>query len=388
MSRFQSYLNSAETILKTYRGVEPFSIYIKSFFAEHKKFGSTDRRVITNLCYAYFRTGKSLANFALQEKILISLFLTSTKSNPVLAAIKPAWDEKVQLTVAEKISSLDISLAATDLFPYEKELTTALDKEEFVWSFLTQPDLFIRLRPGKANKVVSMLSDAGIDFEKETETCLRLASGVKVDEFISLNRDAVIQDYSSQQVGELFDLVGERSHWTIWDACAASGGKSILAKDKLGKIELTVSDLRDSILNQLKKRLLQAEVSVYHSFQSDLTKAIQPMGQSGFDLIIADVPCTGSGTWARTPEQLFYFDEESINKYANTQKAIVSNLISHLKKGGYLLYCTCSVFKKENEEVVEHLQKSAGLELVTAKLFAGASKKADTLFSALLRKPQ
>jgi 16S rRNA (cytosine967-C5)-methyltransferase len=104
-----------------------------------------------------------------------------------------------------------------------------------------------------------------------------------------------------------------------------------------------------------------------------------------FDLIIADVPCTGSGTWSRTPEQLYFFEERKTSEYAVLQKKIMTTVIPKLKPGGHLLYVTCSVFKKENEEMIRYIQDSFKLELVSLELMKGYDKKADTMFAALLK---
>ncbi|WP_315817441.1 hypothetical protein [Paraflavitalea speifideaquila] len=86
--------------------------------------------------------------------------------------------------------------------------------------------------------------------------CIALANASKVDELIQLNKEAVIQDYSSQRVGELLKVEGwPRPGIPVWDCCAASGGKSILACDILGKIDLIVSDIRESIIVNLKSAL-------------------------------------------------------------------------------------------------------------------------------------
>ena len=68
------------------------------------------------------------------------------------------------------------------------------------------------------------------------------------------------------------------------------------------------------------------------------------------------------------------------------RKQIVQNVIRHVKKDGFFLYITCSVFKKENEEVVEFIQRNSELELIKKELLKGYDKKADTMFAALFKK--
>jgi 16S rRNA (cytosine967-C5)-methyltransferase len=144
-----------------------------------------------------------------------------------------------------------------------------------------------------------------------------------------------------------------------------------------------VSDLRESILANLKKRFHKAGIRNYQSFVADLSTNLK-FQISNFDLIICDAPCTGSGTWSRTPEQLYYFKKEKIDHYSNLQKSILENVVPLIRKRGHLLYITCSVFKKENEDVVEYLQKEFNLKVEKMELLKGYDKKADTLFAALL----
>ena len=104
----------------------------------------------------------------------------------------------------------------------------------------------------------------------------------------------------------------------------------------------------------------------------------------GYLLIIADVPGTGSGAGGRGPEWLKGFDVALIEAYQNRQKSIVSNLPCHLKKEGYLLYITCSVFRQENEEVVDHLLDNPNLQLKKKGIVH--HEGGDYLFAALFQK--
>jgi 16S rRNA (cytosine967-C5)-methyltransferase len=386
MNHYYSYLNSTVQILNQYKGKEPFALFIKKHFSINKKHGSKDRKQISHLCYCYFRLGKSLPGVPVRERILAGLFLCSEEPNEMLSELKPEWNEKIKLSVDEKYSLLNID-SIFNVFPWDKDLSTDIDFEKFCRSFFVQPDLFLRLRPGHENAVRKKLLRAAIHFKEITPFCLSIPNNSKIENSIELDKEAVVQDYSSQRVGDFFRTAfsQESSAVHAWDCCAASGGKSLLLYDINRHIDLTVSDTRESILVNLKKRFLKAGIKRYKSFVADLAENLQLPG-SNYDLIICDAPCTGSGTWGRTPERLYFFDQEKIEQYASLQKKIVMNIIPHLKEKGYLVYITCSVFKKENEEIVGFIKNKFRLEMVKTELLKGYDKKADTMFSALFRK--
>lgn len=390
MSRFHSYLQSATAIVSSYTCEEPFSSYIKQYFSRYKKFGSNDRKTITHLCYCYFRTGRSLDSLPVEDRILSALFLCQQTSHPVLRALQPQWDEAVHASPVVKYERIGLTYSEKSIFTFAEQLSCESDRALFEISHLIQPDLFLRIRPGKKDQVLNDLHRAGIIFRELEEQVLVLSNSSKIDSVLAIDQDVVVQDYSSQRIGSLLQLLIDRAvpinH--VWDCCAASGGKSILAYDKLKDIHLTVSDIRSSILVNLDKRFKLAGINKYHAFVADLSKenAIDLSSFAKPDLILADVPCSGSGTWGRTPEQLTYFQSEQIDRYALLQKKIVSTASSFLKPGGYLLYSTCSVFQKENEEVVSYLEDSLGFEVIHKELYKGFEWRADSLFGALLRK--
>jgi len=325
------------------------------------------------------------------ERILAGLFLCESNPHEMLEELKPDWNELIALPANEKARMLEISLDA--IFPWKDELSNDIDHMEFSRSFLIQPNLYLRLRPGMEQKVKEKLHKADIPHNLINHSCLALENSVHIDKIIVLDKEALVQDYSSQRVGEFLSLSTFPNYSVdtplrVYDCCAASGGKSILAYDLLKNIDLTVSDIRESILVNLKNRFERAGTRNYKAFVQDLTspgKKLSAKKGDAFDLIIADAPCSGSGTWSRTPEQLYYFKQEKIEYYSGLQKTIVENIIPQIRAGGYLLYITCSVFKKENEEVISHLQTLFDLKIVKMELLKGYDMKADTLFAALLQ---
>ena len=389
MSRYHSYLNSAKEILSLYNGGEPFSTFLKKYFSQNKKFGSTDRKEVAGLCYCYFRAcphskesiSKPIATNDVQ--LLTYLFLCNKEPNKILASLIPEWNKMIDLSMKEKLSYFNYQLSS--VFPWKKELSDGIDYEKFCGSFFIQPDLFLRIRPGHAESVLLKLNEASVKFEFISPFTIRLPNTFNADKYFDLDREVVVQDLSSQQITGFIPVRPGQSDF-VWDCCAGSGGKSILAFDLNENIELTVSDVRDSILSNLKKRFEKAGIKKYHSFTRDISSSALTNRQIQFDLIIVDAPCTGSGTWGRTPEQLYYFDKKKIDDYATKQKQIVSNVIPHLKPGGHLLYITCSVFKKENEEMVNYLEEEFHLQIEKMELLKGYEMKADTMFAALLQK--
>ena len=424
VSRFYSYINTAKNILQKYIGEEPclsgrqaFATFLKKYFAVNKKHGSKDRKQISHLCYCYFRLGKAVSNKeeALEEDILTGLFLCSSEPNEILQEIRPEWNAKIMLPVNEKCSMFNLPRLTVgqefsppdrragmlNVFPWNKELSEGIDHEKFCESFFVQPDLFIRIRPGYAEQVLLKLNELKIGYEFISPFCVRLPNSFNADQHFALDKEIVVQDYSSQQIERFLPLTPGLTPLTVWDCCAGSGGKSILAYDLKPDIQLTVSDRRESILTNLNKRFAKAGILKYTAVVLDLEKENilhrSPFGQQAiinnppmrdavgqeFSIIIADVPCTGSGTWSRTPEQLHFFNPRAIEQYSYLQKKIVSNIIPHLKSGGHLVYSTCSVFKKENEEVVNFIKEKFHLQLKQMELIKGYGKKADTMFIAL-----
>lgn len=381
--RFQSYLDTAAAIIAQYGGEVPLAVFLKKFLGASRKYGSTDRRQISSLCYQYYRLGKALPGLPVKERIATAHFLCSNTAGHFLAWYNPEWNEKVHLPLTDKIKLTGHSFAVTDIFPWKEQLSEGIDPEALGASCLQQPLLFGRIRPGKAVQVRQKLTQAGIPFSEPAPACIALENATKLDAVLALNTELVIQDYNSQRVLDHLPAIAV-SPLSAWDCCAASGGKSILLYDSCkGAVKLTVSDIRDSVLANLKKRFAAAGIKSFSAWQADLADPSSPLPPGNFDLIICDAPCSGSGTWARTPEQLFYFDMDKLPAFSRRQQAIVSAAIPRLKKGGLFFYITCSVFKEENEKIVDFIKEKFHLQCAQMELLKGYPLRADNMFVAV-----
>lgn len=319
-----------------------------------------------------------------KEKILYALFLIQDSHAPLLAALRPEWPDLSAAPIAHRIDFFKqqgIHVDFNTLFPLKEKLSVHLaDQIGFACAHLEQPRLFLRIRPGYEDIVPEKLFKAKIPFNK-LDHVIELANGTNMEEVLKIDKEVVVQDLSSQKIGEVMRQIKDHlpSQANVWDACAASGGKSILLHDIIPSINLVTSDVRASILDNLKKRFFSAGIHHYQTIIADLGKTspgLQPQ-----DLVMADVPCSGSGTWGRTPESLLFFQEPQLEKYVQLQKKIIDHTVPFVKPGGHYLYMTCSVYAAENEDQVNYISEK-GLKLKSAVLLEGWQHHADTLFAA------
>lgn len=368
--KFDNQLRYAISIIEEYDGRVPLSAWLKDFFRTNKQMGSRDRKTVSEMVYGYYRLGAN--EFSSVGERIKAFINVSDKLPEVKAYFFPAGSDY------DKISY-------DKIFPFGEFLSEGIDIEQFSRSFLVQPDLFIRVRPGNKQNVIEKLVQNGINYEVGADHCVALQNATKIESALDINREIVIQDKSSQKTGSFIEHVYEqvKNHPAVWDCCAASGGKSMLAHDIMQNLQLTVSDIRKTIIENLTERFREAGILNYESFVADLTKTNVTLPAAKYDLIIADVPCSGSGTWSRTPEQLYFFIKEKINHYSELQKSIVSRVIPSMKENGYLLYITCSVFAEENEKMADYIREKFSLKLIRSELIKGYNEKADTLYAAL-----
>lgn len=156
---------------------------------------------------------------------------------------------------------------------------------------------------------------------------------------------AQVQDEASQLVALLVGRGGGR----ILDCCAAPGGKTAAIAERNPQAEIVATDIHPHRARLLEQRVRAANVCVVTADARKLE------GAADFDRVLADVPCSGTGTLARNPEIKWRLAPEKLAELQRQQVAILSAALDHVTPGGKLVYSTCSLECEEDEDVVKEV---------------------------------
>jgi 16S rRNA (cytosine967-C5)-methyltransferase len=160
-----------------------------------------------------------------------------------------------------------------------------------------------------------------------------------------------IQDEGSQLIGELAAHcgdAGDQDQKAILDACAAPGGKTLILAERNPDARIVASESNPKRLADLRERL----AALGERVECRLADASAIAEESVFNVILADVPCSGTGTLGRNPEIRHRLQSADLARQSERQRAILRASIRAAKPGGLVVYSTCSLEPEENEEVV------------------------------------
>jgi len=160
----------------------------------------------------------------------------------------------------------------------------------------------------------------------------------------------VVQDQASQLVAALVDH-GRGAQTSIFDACAAPGSKTLAMADRNPEAHITAVELHPHRARLLQRLLETAHPSArVHVLVADARRL--PLS-STFDRVLADVPCSGTGTLSRNPEIKWRLRPSDLEDLQARQRSILRSAMAQVAPGGCLIYSTCSLEKEENEDVIE-----------------------------------
>ncbi len=163
--------------------------------------------------------------------------------------------------------------------------------------------------------------------------------------------DEHVIDEGSRLVAELA-AVSHSSPQRIWDACAAPGGKTAVLARRHPAGEVLATDISARRLQSMERRV-EKEMPERKIRTLEADAAELPESEGSFDLILCDVPCSGTGTLARNPEIRHRLELPEFERQAVRQRKILGSALKRLRPGGRLLYSSCSLETEENEAVVD-----------------------------------
>ncbi|NIJ54095.1 RsmB/NOP family class I SAM-dependent RNA methyltransferase [Dyadobacter arcticus] len=164
-----------------------------------------------------------------------------------------------------------------------------------------------------------------------------------------------IQDAGSQMIAPYLDI---NPGMSIIDACAGAGGKSLHIAALLQNSGSVLSmDIDDPKLGELKKRALRNGVTNLETMHIESEEIITTLSETA-DRLLLDVPCSGLGVLKRNPDTKWKLKPDFLTNIRNVQWNILSTYSGMVKKGGKMVYATCSILPSESEEQVKKFMKS------------------------------
>jgi 16S rRNA (cytosine967-C5)-methyltransferase len=173
-----------------------------------------------------------------------------------------------------------------------------------------------------------------------------------------------LQDEGSQLVAEIAGYGN-----AILDCCAAPGGKTLILAERNSEARIVAVEVSPQRLVQLRERL----TPLGNRVQCRLGDAASMTEEGAYDLVLADVPCSGTGTLGRNPEIRHRLRLEDLASQADRQRAILRAALRAIRSGGRVVYSTCSMEPEENEDVVAEVvreQQSARVVPIQKRIAA------------------
>ena len=333
---------------------KPLDVAFSNYLKSHKSIGAHDRRFLGDAAYALIRW-RALLDYLLGGE--------------------PIWEKRYAIWRKIDLSSLPDNIppfircgASSWLF---NELASSYGdtKAAELSRVLNEPAPFtVRVNLLKTTR------DSLLERWKtlyDAEPCLYSKTGIRFRQRIAVTafpefKEGLfeIQDEGSQLVSE---LVRPNPGEQILDYCSGSGGKSLaIAPSMAGRGQIYLHDIRPQILHEARRRLRRAGVQ-NAQFLAPGHPRLDSL-KNKIDWVFADVPCSGSGTYRRNPDMKWKGSEEMMTELIQKQREIFGQALSYVRPGGKIVYATCSLFKRENEQQVDFFLKTFPVELAGAPL--------------------
>ena len=193
-----------------------------------------------------------------------------------------------------------------------------------------------------------------------------------------------MQDASSQLVAKFLDV---KPGMRVVDTCAGAGGKTLhIAALMENKGSIIATDIYGGKLVELKKRAKRAGAFNITTKKIESTKTIKKLHNTA-DRVLIDAPCSGIGVLKRNPDSKWKLQPEFVDNIIKTQEEILQSYSKIVKKGGKLVYATCSVLPSENQNQVEKfVAQNPNFKFIEDKKVLASESGYDGFYMALLER--
>jgi 16S rRNA (cytosine967-C5)-methyltransferase len=359
---------------------------IDSLLGGDRRLGSRDRRLYRELIYATLRylpwIEPLLGPDPREAARRIAWLAADTPASREFRAETAGGLPACPADAGEKARILGADVEALTPFWFRAECPGA-SLPPLRETLLSRAPLWLRLQTGDPAAVLSEFDSLGWEWRPSPllPGALELPAGTDVSRTRAYLSGLVeIQDIGSQLV---LEAVGAApgGHWL--DACAGSGGKTLQLASLLGAAgRVTARDVRPAALEELSRRAARAGLGD----RIGIGDSVDPQG--GFDAVLVDAPCSGSGTWRRAPHLRWVTTAASVAAAALLQERLLVESAPRVRVGGILAYATCSLCRTENEGVARSfLAREGNFEaVIRGRTLLPQSHDGDGFFVATFRR--
>lgn len=330
----------------------PLDVALKKYFTVNRAIGAKDRKFISETIYAMIRWQGLIDHYCSapifwekRYQTFLQNSWTKGKSDPnVPAHVRVSFPKHFFNLLAKhygESAALEICMICNEAAPTTVRINPAKTTQE---ALLNEWRKTFSVKP-------TPLSKWGIIFEKRINF-------YELPEF--KNGLFEVQDEASQLIA---DLVETKEGDLVMDFCAGAGGKTLAFAHKMKhKGQIYLHDIRSFALQEAKKRLRRAGIQNAQTLLSNAQEKKQLIQR--MDWVLADVPCSGSGTFRRNPDIKWKFDPTALENLIAEQRKIFEEALSYLHPKGYIVYSTCSILPEENEQQILYFQEKHRLKTV------------------------
>jgi len=355
-------------------GGAPADSIVNAYFRARRYAGSKDRRAISSHVYAILRCRELLlwllnaAGLELSGRLMVLAYLARYEPEELEHFRENSPYAPAPLDDAESAGQARLSAQSLQDCPEHIHVNVSdwavaglkarfgADWKEAAAALNEPAPLDLRVNPlkgGSRDKLLNSLE--GFEPTALSPLGMRSAKNVALGALEPYKEGLVEVQDEAAQLASL--LVGAAPGMSVADLCAGAGGKSLaIAAAMQNRGRVRAFDIHARRLSECRKRAERAgvtnlETECLAESGAKRSEALAPHKEA-FDRVVVDAPCSGTGTWRRSPDQRWRQDETSLKTLNSLQFSLLSEAATLVKPGGVLIYMTCSVLPAENEDVI------------------------------------